>query len=176
MPETLHHLFLEFETRKLQQLMGRIKDCLGRLTNEQIWMRGGDSSNAVGNLVLHLRGNVRQWIIASLGGETDIRVRDLEFTKRGGVEGAELADSLEGVVKQAVGVIAGLTPERLAERVVIQKYDVSVLEAVAHVVEHFAQHTGQIIFATKLLTGEETGYYTHLSGSAPKPDKAGGRP
>ncbi len=176
MAEPLHLLFLEFETRKLQQLTGRIKDCLSRLTNEQIWARGGDNENAVGNLVLHLSGNVRQWIIASLGGQADLRVRDLEFSTRGGTSGAELIESIESVVREALPVIASLSAERLAERVVVQKYDVSVLEAVAHVVEHFAQHTGQIIFATKLMTGDDPGYYAHLSGSKPKPEKAAGQP
>lgn len=177
MAEPLHQLFLEFETRKIQQLMGRIKDCLGRLTYEQIWARGGDNENAAGNLVLHLRGNVRQWIIASLGGQNDVRVRDLEFSTRGGPTGPELIESLERTVGEAVPVIAALTAERLAERVVIQKYEVSVLEAVAHVVEHFAQHTGQIIFVTKLMTGDDPGYYAHLSGAkAQQQEKATGRP
>ncbi len=176
MAEPLHRLFLEFETRKIQQLTGRIKDCLGRLTDEQIWARGGDNENAVGNLVLHLRGNVRQWIVASLGGESDIRVRDLEFSTRGGPTGPELIESLERVVSEAVPIIASLTAERLAERVVIQKYDVSVLEAVAHVVEHFAQHTGQIIFATKLMTGDDPGYYAHLSGAKAQAGKTAGQP
>ncbi len=148
------------------QLCGRIQDCLGRLNAEQVWARGSDNENAVGNLVLHLSGNVRQWITAGVGGKPDIRVRDREFSARGDVEPAELIERLKGTVEEAVGVIDKLTAERLAERVTIQKYDVTVMEAVAHVVEHFAQHTGQIIFATKLLSGHDLGYYKHLNTSA----------
>ena len=59
-----------------------------------------------------------------------------------------------------------MTHARLAERVTIQKYDVTVLEAIFHVVEHFSHHTGQILFATKMLTGEDLGYYKHLRAAA----------
>ena len=80
-------LFLDYSARKLRQYAGRIEDCLGRLNEEQIWARGAESENAVGNLVLHLAGNVRQWIVAAVGGRPDIRQRDAEFAARGGVAG-----------------------------------------------------------------------------------------
>jgi len=166
MTTTAEGLFLKFAAGKLNQLASRIVDCLGRLSTEQIWARGSENQNAVGNLVLHLCGNVRQWILSGVAGQPDVRQRDAEFAARGGVSGPELAAQLESTVAEAVGVIKNTTAERLLERVRIQGYDVSVLEAIGHVTEHFAQHTGQIIFATKLLTGEDLGYYRHLKAAA----------
>ena len=158
-------VFIEFSVRKLGQLSGRIQDCLSRLTEDQIWARGGESENAAGNLVLHLSGNVRQWIVSAVGGVPDIRQRDEEFAARGGVPGAELAVLLRNAVTEAGAVIAALPPERLTERIHVQGYHVTVLEAIYHVVEHFAGHTGQIIYATKLLTGKDTSYYQHLKNA-----------
>jgi len=156
-------LFLDFSVAKLNQLTARITDCLGRLREDQIWARESENVNAVGNLVLHLCGNVRQWIVASIGGEPDVRVRDLEFAARGGVNASELEAELRTTVAEAAGILTNLTASGLIEPVCIQGYDATVLEAIYHVVEHFAEHTGQIIYATKLLTGADLGYYRHLS-------------
>jgi uncharacterized damage-inducible protein DinB len=170
MGEALDRIFVNFSGKKLLQLESRIEDCLGRLTVEQIWTRGTENENAIGNLVLHLCGNVRQWITAGVGGKPDIRVRDREFSARGGVETGELLERLKGSVQEAVAVIDSVSASRLTEHVTIQKYDVTVLEAIAHVVEHFSQHTGQIMFATKMITGGDLGYYRHLraAGQAEK--------
>jgi len=155
-------LFLDYSARKLRQLTGRIEDCLGRLNEEQLWARGAETENAIGNLVLHLAGNVGQWIVSGVGGSPDIRQRDTEFAARGGLPARDLAAHLRGVVDEAATVVAALPVERLAERITVQSYDVTVLEAIYHVVEHFSGHTGQIIYATKLLTGEDMGFYRHL--------------
>jgi uncharacterized damage-inducible protein DinB len=159
--------FLDYSARTLRQLSGRVDDCLGRLTEEQIWTRGADSENAVGNLVLHLGGNVRQWIVSGVGGQPDTRQRDAEFAARGGLAGSSLATALREIVAGAAGVIESCAPERLGEPLTVQSYKVTVMEAIYHVVEHFSGHTGQIVFATKLLTGEDLGYYKHLKTTAP---------
>ena len=166
-PPSLERVFLDFSIAKLKQLSGRIEDCLGRLSDEQIWARGSENENAVGNLVLHLCGNVRQWICSGVGCETDIRVRDLEFAARGDMPAAELGGRLAGTLAQAVSVLETLPAERLTQKVIIQGYQVSVLEAVYHAVEHFAQHTGQIILAAKAATGQDLGYYRHLRPGVP---------
>ena len=163
MEPTLDRIFLDCSVRRLNELASRIDDCLGRLDDGQVWFRGGDNQNAVGNLVLHLAGNVRQWIVSGVGGALDVRERDTEFAARSGGGVAELRQRLGQTVREAVAVVAGVAPERLAERFRIQGYDVTGLEAIYHVVEHFAQHTGQILFATKAATGEDLGYYAHLS-------------
>jgi len=157
--------------RRLEHNLSRIEACLGKLSEEQVWARGGDNENAVGNLVLHLAGNVRQWIVAGVGGAPDTRQRDGEFSARGGNSIPELQDRLRGIVTEAAAVIDAATPERLAERVTIQKYDVSVLEAIYHVVEHSSLHTGQIVFATKMMTGSDMGFYAHLRSSAAHGEK-----
>src|SRR5271157_3053656 len=162
----LDRLFLDCSVRRLELSLSRIDACLGKLSEEQVWARGSENENAVGNLVLHLAGNVRQWIVAGVGGAPDTRQRDGEFAARGGSPIPELQERLRAIVTEATAVIATVTPERLAERVVIQNYEVSVLEAIYHVVEHFSMHTGQIIFATKMMTGSDMGFYAHLRGSA----------
>jgi len=159
---TVESLFLDESAKSLRQLTSRIEACFGRLSEDQIWARGSENENAIGNLALHLAGNVRQWIVASLGGAPDLRKRDEEFAARGGQPSQELLTRLKGTVEEAAAVIASLDTARLTREYTIQKYRVSGLEAVYHVVEHFAQHTGQIIFATKMLTGEDLGFYSHL--------------
>jgi uncharacterized damage-inducible protein DinB len=161
----IDQIFREFSAKKLRQLFSRIHSCLDRLSEEQIWARGTKNENAIGNLVLHLNGNVRQWILTGVAGHPDRRDRDAEFAERGGVPKTELLGRLDATLDEAIRVIESLDAERLQQRTSVQKYEVTVLEAVAHVVEHFAQHTGQIIFATKLLTGEDLGFYKHLSGA-----------
>jgi uncharacterized damage-inducible protein DinB len=163
-------IFLDFSARKLEALTGRIESCLDRLNGEQIWARGGENENAVGNLALHLTGNVRQWIVSGIGGKPDVRERDSEFAARGGESAVELKEHLRATVSEAVAVI-GSCGDRLTERVVIQKYEQSVLEAIYHVVEHFSMHTGQIQFATKMLTGTDLGFYAHLRTAAAHGEK-----
>lgn len=162
---TAEEIFLKFSVETLEQLHGRIQDCLSRLTPEQIWVRGSENENAVGNLILHLSGNVRQWIGSGVAGLPDNRQRDAEFDARSGLTPAELADLLKTRVEEAVSIIRAVPPARLTERIRPQGYDVTVLESIAHVVEHFSMHTGQIILLTKMLTGQDLAYYQHLRGS-----------
>ena len=162
---TAEEIFVQFSAETLEQLQGRIQDCLTRLTPEQVWTRNSENENAVGNLVLHLSGNVRQWIGSGVAGLPDHRKRDTEFDARAGQAPAELAELLKIRVIEATGIIREVPAVRLTERITPQGYDVTVLEAIAHVVEHFSQHTGQIILLTKMLTGDDLGYYQHLRGS-----------
>jgi len=157
MGTTVDRLFLDFSIAKLNQFTTRITDCLGRLKEDQIWARGSENENAIGNLVLHLCGNLRQWIISAIGGAPDTRIRDREFAARGGTSPSELADGIRTTVAEAVGILDGLSAGRLCDPLRIQARDTTVLEAVYHVVEHFAQHTGQIIYATKVATGADLG-------------------
>ncbi len=162
----MHTAFLNFSAKKLQLLGSRIETCLGTLNQDQVWARGGDNENAVGNLVLHLCGNVRQWIVSGVGGQPDIRDRDAEFSAKGGASVGDLAQRLRVTVEEAVAVLKAVPEDRMMERIMVQKYDVTVLEAIYHVVEHFSMHTGQIIFATKMLTGSDLGFYRHLRSAA----------
>lgn len=161
--KTIETVFVDHAARKLEQLCGRIVTCLGKLTPEQVWMRGGEHENAPGNLVLHLCGNVRQWIGMGVGGQPDVRQRDAEFAARGGETPAELSNRLTRVVSEAAAIIRGLSAADLMRETRVQGYEITVLEAVGHVVEHFSQHTGQIIMLTKHATGEDLGFYAHIS-------------
>jgi uncharacterized damage-inducible protein DinB len=163
---SVESLFLQFSVDKLRQLASRIEFCLEKLNDGQIWARGGEHENAVGNLTVHLTGNVRQWIVTTLGNSPFDRDRDSEFAARGGVTATELSTNLRDTVEQATLVISGLNTAQLTRMYEVQNYQVSGVEAVYHVVEHFAEHTGQIIFATKRLTGEDLGFYRHLGSAA----------
>jgi len=166
---SVESLFLDYSVKQLREFTGRIETCLGKLSDEQIWARGGEHENAVGNLVLHLCGNVRQWIVTTLGDDPAVRDRDGEFNAKGGVTAAELSANLKATVERAAQVISNLDTAKLTSEYNVQVYRVSGVEAVYHVVEHFAQHTGQIIFLTKMLTGGDLGFYGHLrSDTQPK--------
>lgn len=128
------------------------------LSEEEIWWRPNRASNSIGNLTLHMAGNVQQWIISGLGGAPDRRIRDLEFAERGPVSRRFLLARLRNSVTQACRVLEDLLPDALAQRYTIQGFQVTGLEAIAHVVEHFAYHSGQIIFVTKLKKGKRLGF------------------
>jgi uncharacterized damage-inducible protein DinB len=164
---SVESLFLKSAVEKLEEYRGRIEVCLGKLDEAQIWARGGENENAIGNLVLHLSGNVRQWIVCSLGGKPVDRDRDSEFDARGGFTAAQLSERLCKTVDTASAIIECLTAEQLTRTYTIQIYEASGVEAVFHVVEHFAHHAGQIIFVTKMLTGTDLGFYSHLRGKKP---------
>ncbi|HWB84156.1 MAG TPA: DinB family protein [Bryobacteraceae bacterium] len=154
MEAALARTFLDFSAAKLRQLSSRIEACLSLLNEEQVWARGGEHENAIGNLVLHLCGNVGQWLLAGVGGAPDTRVRDREFQARGGITIPQLKELLERSIAEATALLERVPPEQLTQRITVQKHDETVLEAIYHVVEHFSMHTGQIIFATKVISGK----------------------
>jgi hypothetical protein len=158
--------FLRISIEKLRRSGSRIEDCVGRLNHEQIWTRNTDNVNSIGNLVLHLCGNVRQWIGFGIGDLADQRDRDSEFAARGGLEPKELIERSRKTVSDAVDTLGNFDTARLMDKVTIQNIEVSKMEAIYQVVEHFAQHTAQIIFVTKMLTGDDLGYFKHLNPGA----------
>jgi uncharacterized damage-inducible protein DinB len=131
----------------------KIERCLDALDDADVWWRANEASNSIGNLVLHLCGNVTQWIIGGVGGRPYERHRQEEFDERTAIAGAELLRRLRAVVKEADQVIDSLNADDLLTRRQIQDDDVTVLEAIYHVVEHFGMHTGQIILLSKARTG-----------------------
>lgn len=151
----------------ITSFLPRIERCLDRLSDDDIWWRPNEESNSIGNLALHLAGNVRQWIVGGVGGAPDARRRQEEFDERGPLGRALVASRLRSAVDEAAATLAGLAPERLLDRRHIQGHDVTVLEAIYHVVEHFSMHTGQIIYITKILKGDMAFY--DLTGGKPQP-------
>ena len=144
----------------------KLHACLEALPADALWRQPAPGSNAIGNLLLHLNGNVRQWIISGVGGADDARDRDAEFSAREGAPAAELLAKLEQTLHQADAVLARLTPDDLLSRRSIQSRDISVLEAVYHVTEHFGMHTGQIILLTKMIAPGSLRFYDDADGQA----------
>jgi uncharacterized damage-inducible protein DinB len=144
----------------------KIELCLAQLPSEALWRRADEGSNSIGNLLLHLSGNVRQWIVSSVGGAPDHRVRSGEFAAREGADARTLLATLRETLRDADAVIASLTPDSLQERRTVQGRDVSVLDAVYHVTEHFALHTGQIILLTKMYAPGTIRFYEDAGGLA----------
>ena len=158
----------QWRSRFEERYLPRIAGCLEQLSDEDIWWRPNEVSNSIGNLVLHVCGNMRQWIISGLGGAPDLRERDKEFAERGPIPGAALRKKFEQTLAEASAVMARLKPQVLTQMYRIQGYDVSGYEAAAHVIEHVAYHAGQIIYVTKLKRAKDLGF-TKLPTVASKP-------
>ena len=160
----------EFIRRASEFLLGdylpKIERCLEKLTDEQIWWRANKESNSIGNLVLHLCGNARQWIISGIGSQPDHRVRDSEFEQRDVIARDELLTLLRSTLHEVDHVLHTLDASTILESRKIQGNDVDILEAIFHVTEHFSMHTGQIIMLTKMLTASDLRFYD-FEGKAP---------
>lgn len=157
-------LFLEFSRKKiLGQYWSRLRTCVESLSNEQVWWRPNEASNSIGNLILHLNGNVRQWLVTSFNQQEDRRDRPSEFSAKEGMSAAELLDRLGSTMDQAAEVLKRLTAAELAAPYEIQGYHVTGLDAVYQVVEHFGLHYGQIAYITKMLSGSDLGFYRELN-------------
>lgn len=151
-----------------EEFLPRIRAAVERLTDDQVWWRPNEASNSIGNLMLHLSGNVTQWIVGGVGGQPVTRDRQREFDERTPIPRSELLAALSRAVESAVRILDVLDPAVLAERRVIQGMDVTVMHAVYHVVEHFSMHTGQILMLTKMLTAEDLKLYDFPGGVARK--------
>ncbi len=167
MYDSIAKQFLETSAKQLEVHSSRIDDCLGRLTHDQLWWRGADAQNSVANLVLHLCGNVGQ-STAAIVDLPDTRDREREFEQRSGLTSDELRAMLKKTVSAAVAAFRSMPEERLKEIVRTKLYERPMLKAIYSMVDHFAQHAGQILYATKLMTGHDLGYYAHLN--KPKPN------
>ncbi|MGA8086584.1 MAG: DUF1572 family protein [Terracidiphilus sp.] len=159
-------VFLEFSRRKLlEQYWPRLRKAVEPLSDKQIWWRPNEASNSIGNLILHLNGNVWQWLVGSFNGLEDRRDRPAEFNATGDLSATDLIGRLEQTLDEAAKVLARLTEEELLATWHIQGYTVSGLAAVYQVVEHFGLHYGQIVYITKMQEGRDLGFYKELSQS-----------
>ena len=130
-----------------------IHHCLSQLSDEQVWGREADERNSIGNLILHLCGNVRQWLISGVGGSKDVRDRPREFAERGPIAKSELLRRLDEVVREASTVLASVSADQLMQRKRIQGFDVSGLGAIFSAVPHFKGHAQEIVHITRDLVG-----------------------
>lgn len=157
-------LFLDFSRCKLlEQYWPRLRACVEPLTLEQLWWRPNASSNSIGNLILHLNGNVRQWLVASFNRLEDNRDRPSEFNETGQLPAAALLEKLGATMQESAQVLARLTHADLLAPYDIQGYHLTGLEAIYQVVEHFGLHYGQIVYITKSLTCRDLGFYRELN-------------
>ena len=159
----LSTLFLEHSRKKLfDEWWPRLRSTVEALTEEQLWWRPNDASNSIGNLLLHLNGNVGQWMVASFNRQEDRRNRPAEFSEKSGGPPAAVLARLGGTLDEATAVLSRLTDQDLVAPMEIQGYHVTGLEAVYQVVEHFGLHYGQIVYATKAMQGRNLGFYREL--------------
>lgn len=156
-------LISEVQVRLYDESLPRILKCLDQLENEQIWWRPNESSNSIGNLVLHLCGNVTQWIYSGLGGFPDHRSRQTEFDERRSLDKAELREMLLLTFDKIRPVITNLKEEELLQMRKVQTFTESGLSILIHVTEHFSYHTGQIAYITKLLSARPLGFYEGIN-------------
>ncbi|MDW7690552.1 DinB family protein [Flammeovirgaceae bacterium SG7u.111] len=163
---TLVSEFVEQSIFRLKENLGKIEKCVAELSEEEIWKRPNESSNSVGNLIVHLCGNVTQYIISSLGEKEDLRERNKEFEAKGGWSKAELLAKLSTTVREASEVISTMDEETLLKMRSVQGYEFSSLGNILHVVEHFSYHSGQIAFWVKLLKDKDLGFYAGLDLNA----------
>lgn len=157
--EILLKEFLEQSVYRLSLNYPRIEKCLNALSDEEIWHKPNNSSNSIGNLVLHLSGNITQYIISALGGKEDNRNRDSEFETKGGSRRIELLDKIKQISMHACDIIKGLEGKQLIKNYEVQGYTLSGIAIIIHVAEHYSYHTGQITLLTKLAKDIDTGYY-----------------
>jgi hypothetical protein len=159
-------------TLLVDSYLPRIEQAVHGLSIENVWWRANDQSNSIGNLILHLDGNLRQWIVCGIGGAADGRERQQEFDQRDGWSGPDLTRRLRGTVEEADVVLSNVDTTNLLEPRRIQSYDVTVMRAIYAAVEHFSMHTGQIILLAKMWKGDLAFY--DLSQGEPRPTWRGG--
>jgi hypothetical protein len=146
----------------LEMYWPRLRSCVESLSVDQVWWRPNEASNSIGNLLLHLDGNARQWLVTSFKHSEDARYRPGEFSERRLIPVSELLAKLDATLTEAAEVIASLTEADLLRTYEIQGRTVTGLHAVYQVVEHFGIHYGQIVYVTKLLRAEDLGFYREL--------------
>ena len=137
----------------------RIQQCLNELSEAEVWQRPNGASNSVGNLVLHLCGNITQYVLSSLGGQPDHRVRDAEFAATGGLTKQQLGEKLAATTSEAARIMAQATEAELLRVRSVQGFQLSGIGIVVHVTEHYSYHTGQIAFWTKQLKNKDLGFW-----------------
>lgn len=164
--KNLSAAFIEFSRWKLlEEYWPRLRTCVESLSDEQVWWRPNDSSNSIGNLMLHLNGNVTQWLLAPFDHREDKRNRPAEFAERQVIPKNELLNALGNTLDQVADLIPRIGESELLTTYHIQGYTVTGLHAIYQVVEHFGLHYGQISYITKMLRGVDLGFYRELQAT-----------
>ena len=146
----------------------KIRISVDALSEDDVWWQPNSTSNSIGNLLLHLAGNLRQWIVSGLGSASDERQRHIEFAPDRKARAKELMDGLSRTVADADAVLANLDLSILQDQLVIQGQSETGREALYHAVEHFSMHTGQIIYIAKLRSGRDLAFEVDLGIARPR--------
>jgi uncharacterized damage-inducible protein DinB len=155
--------FTEQSLHRIDKNTPRITKCINELDENDIWRRPNNSSNSVGNIILHLCGNITQYIISSLGEAEDLRERDKEFSANGGYSKSGLIEKLTTTVEKAKRIIQTMDKDSLLRKRQVQGFEYSGMGIIIHVTEHYSYHTGQIAFWTKLLKDKDLGFYAGIN-------------
>lgn len=139
----------------LEQAEIKTRHCLGQLSENQIWWKPEPSMNSVGNLIRHMTGNLRQWGVVALTEEKDERDRPREFAASSSLSRNELIDQMAKITVQAGQLWRQLKPERLTESLLIQGFEVSLMQAIIHTSSHFVGHTHQVVLLSRLQLGSD---------------------
>jgi len=153
----------EIKRRLFEESQARLERCLNELSEDDIWWRPNENSNSVGNLVLHLCGNARQWILSGLGGALDERKRQTEFDERGPIPRAELILKVQQVMAEIDAVLDRLVPQDLERPIVVQGFQETGMSILIHVVEHFSYHVGQMAYIVKARLDKQTNFYEGIN-------------
>ena len=140
----------------------RIEKCLAQLSEKEVWKKPNASSNSIGNLILHLCGNITQYIHSSLGNEKDVRERDLEFSTKDGFSKKELLEKITQVTQKSIHIIKNISKKELRRNRSVQGFDYTGIGIIVHVTEHYSYHVGQIAFWTKYLKDKDLGFYEDM--------------
>ncbi len=163
MKNKLVNEFLEQAVFRMDENTPRIQKCLDILSEEQIWYQPNDSSNSIGNLILHLCGNINQYAVSSLSYINDTRDRDLEFSIKEGFNKAKLMQKLILIIENAKTIIKSLDEKELLKMRSVQGFNFTGMGIIIHVAEHYSYHTGQIAYITKLLKNKDLGFYNGVN-------------
>ena len=166
MTEDFVREFVDQAIYRISENTTKLTTCLDELDDTDTWKRPNEHSNSVGNIILHLCGNIRQYAISSLGNIEDVRERDKEFSATGGHSKAELIRKLITTVEEAKIVIQSATSNELMRKRQVQGYHQTGIGIILHVTEHYSYHTGQIIFWTKLLKNKDMAFYAGVDLNA----------
>lgn len=153
--QSIGNEFIEESKKHIVQSRDKILHCLAQLQDEDLWWTPTEDSNCIGIILQHLFGNLRQWILAGVGGQQDVRERAKEFLGDEKFSREEMQDTLNALIEELLDTLSHCPPERLLERKMIQGFDNSLLGIVYVAVTHFELHTGQIMYLTKLKTGPD---------------------
>jgi Protein of unknown function (DUF1572) len=150
---------IDLSNECLDGCLARIRHCVGQLSDAQVWWRPEESMNSIANLILHLTGNVRQWIVTGIGGATDIRVRPAEFSERGPIPPSQLLNELQAAIDSAKRALSTATAEDMIRQRRIQGYNVTGFGALFDCIPHFKGHTQEIICLTRMQLGDNYAFY-----------------